>query len=160
MLSSKCKLFAFVYYLHLVYNSLDMSTDFKQLLRGYKLKATPGRVRLLAFLSNAKKPMSIKEISKAVGSKTLDQATVYRTLESFKALGLVKQVDFQKDHAYYEMSDSDHHHLVCKNCGRVEDFHGCNSESLIKHALKQSKHFSSVKEHSLELFGLCKVCNN
>jgi Fe2+ or Zn2+ uptake regulation protein len=135
-----------------------MKTDFKQLLRGLGLKATTGRIQLLAFLSSTKKPKSIKEIEKAVSSNILDQATIYRTLESFKASGLVKQIFLQKDRAFYELADSDHHHLVCKNCGRIEDFIGCNSEDLIKQALKQSKLFSNVNEHSLELFGLCKVC--
>lgn len=140
--------------------NLFMKNDFKIVLRGLGLKATPGRIKLLAFLSNAKKPLSIKEIGKAIGSKTLDPATIYRTLENFKMLGLVKRVDLHQDYAYYEIVDSDHHHLVCRNCGRIEDFHGCNSEDLIRHALKQSKHFSTVNEHSLELFGLCKTCAN
>jgi Fe2+ or Zn2+ uptake regulation protein len=135
-----------------------MELNYKQLLRSHKLKVTPGRIKILTYLHNAKKPLSIKEISKAIGSKSMDQATIYRTLENFKTLGLVKLVNFQKDFAYYELADSDHHHLVCQNCGRVENFEGCNSESLIRQALKQSKHFSFVNEHSLELFGLCKTC--
>lgn len=146
-------------YLQLGYNCY-MKNDFKQLIHRHGIKATPGRIRLLEFLAKAPKPVSIKEIAKVVGSNTfLDQATIYRTLELFKNLGIVRQIDFQKGYAYYESADrSDHHHLVCRNCGRVEDFTGCNAEDMIKHALKQSKLFSNVEEHSLELFGLCNSC--
>jgi Fe2+ or Zn2+ uptake regulation protein len=136
-----------------------MRDDLKQLLRSNKLKVTPGRVRLLELLIETKKPLSIKQISKAIGSRSFfDTATIYRTLETFKILGLVKQVNFQDDFAYYELVRSDHHHLVCKSCGRIEDFHGCKSGEIIKHALKQSKQFSIIDEHSLELFGLCNAC--
>ncbi len=132
--------------------------NYKEFLKSYGLKATPGRLLLLEHLIGFKKPMSIKEIAKAIGLKSMDQATIYRTLESFKMLGLVRQVDFHKDFAYYELADSDHHHLVCKNCGRVEDFEGCNIDTLSKSVLRKSKQFAFVDEHSLELFGLCKAC--
>ena len=138
----------------LVYNVF--MHDYKETLRKNGLKATSGRIKLLELLSKAKHPVSIKEIVKAIGSRLLDEATIYRSLESFKEKELIRRVDFRRGYTYYELADDDHHHLVCKNCGRIEDFEGC--QDLIKKTLKQSKYFSQINEHSLELFGLCKQC--
>src|SRR5262245_27947132 len=135
-----------------------MINDFKSFLKRYKLKATPGRIKLLQFLTSAKYPMSIKQIGKAIGSKYLNQATIYRILEIYKTLCIVRTIDFKQDLAYYELATTDHHHIICKNCGRVEDFVGCNSPQIIKIALKQSKNFKVINEHYLELFGYCKNC--
>ena len=131
----------------------------KQILRSLKIKATPGRVKILQVLSSAKRPVCIKDIGKAIGLKAVDQATIYRNLEIFRNLGLAKRVDFRKEQAYYELVGPDHHHLVCTRCGLVEKFTGCNFGAISKAALKQSRRFSQINEHSLELFGLCKSCS-
>jgi Fe2+ or Zn2+ uptake regulation protein len=128
----------------------------KEILWNENLKATPSRIRLLELFSKSKQPISMKEIIKEIGFKTIDEATIYRTLEVFKEKGLIRQIDFRKDHAYYELANSDHHHLVCNSCGRIEDFEGC--KELINRVLRRSKQFSKVSQHSLELFGLCKQC--
>jgi Fur family peroxide stress response transcriptional regulator len=132
--------------------------NYKIFLKGYGLKATPGRIRLLKYLADSKKPNSIKDIGKAIGTRTMDQVTIYRTLETFKTLGFVRRVDFHKDYAYYELAGKDHHHIFCENCGRIEDFEGCGSDKLIKTALRQSKQFASINDHSIELFGVCRSC--
>src|ERR1044071_9003131 len=111
------------------------TADFKVFLQSFKLKATPHRIKMLEFLSNAKKPLTIKQIHKAIGTRSFNQATIYRILETFKLLGFVKQVDFLKDYAYYELAGGDHHHIICTNCGKIEDFRGCFSDQIIKHAL-------------------------
>lgn len=136
-----------------------MDNNFKELLKSKGLKATESRLALLEMLSKNHAPLSIKDIVKKIG-KVADQATVYRMLESFKAAGLVRQIDLQQDFAFYELADThDHHHIVCRICGRIEDFLGCDFKSLATKALKQSKKFSAIDQHSLEMFGTCDTCS-
>ncbi len=132
-----------------------------QILRKNGLRATKERLRLLEILKSSKKPLSILDVLALDKKQTMDQATVYRSLASFQNAGLVKQISFNQDAYLYELRDhGDHHHLVCTGCGLVEDFHGCNFRILSKKALARSKNFIAVKDHSFELFGLCKTCAN
>lgn len=135
-----------------------MHSGYKELLKSKGLKATESRLALLEILSKNHAPLSIKNIVKKIG-KVADQATVYRMLESFQAAGLVRQIDLQQDFAFYEIADAhDHHHIVCRLCGRIEDFLGCDFKQLATKALKQSRKFSSIDQHSLEMFGTCDSC--
>ncbi|MEJ0021873.1 MAG: Fur family transcriptional regulator [Candidatus Doudnabacteria bacterium] len=135
-----------------------INKDYKQVLRAVKLKATPGRIELLAFLTNTLQPYSIKEIGKAVGSKTLDQATIYRNLEHFREAGLVRHIDFGDGVGRFELkTHNHHHHIICTSCRKVEDIHVERDVGPIEQKIRRKKHFT-VHSHSLEFFGLCKAC--
>lgn len=128
------------------------------LLKSAKLKVTPARVAILRVLAASRVPMRPETVAKKVG-KTVDTATVYRTLKSLKQARVLRQVDFEHDHAHYEIVAQNHHdHLVCTNCGKVEDFENCGSERFVKTALAQAKNFDAISYHSLELFGVCREC--
>ena len=89
----------------------------------------------------------------------INEATVYRTLSSFEEKGIIKRVDLRKDSLYYELSSAHHHHhIVCTGCGTIEDFESCQIEKVSDKVLSQSSKFSIIKEHSLELFGVCNTC--
>ena len=134
------------------------SKNLHSLLHESNFKVTPARLSLLRLLRMAKKPLSVQEIKERVG-RTIDQATIYRTLKSFRDCGLVRQIDLHHSHSYYEMiEENDHHHLVCTRCGRIEDFIECYIDEITKVVLKKSKAFDRISEHSLELFGICKPC--
>lgn len=112
----------------------------------------------MEILTNTKKPLSIQDIQKKLGKKSADQATVYRTIEIFKKNGIVRQVNFEHDHAHYELNtNSHHHHTICQNCGKVVDISNCNIEGLEKEVLKMSG-FKNIEKHSLEFFGHCGKC--
>ena len=131
----------------------------KTLLAAHALKATRGRLAVLAVLRRAKAPLGAGEIAKAIPQAVADKATVYRVIESFVSKGILRIVNLRHHHKDYELADlQDHHHLVCLRCGCTEDFTGCGADGLIKMALKQSHSFETVSEHTLELFGICKAC--
>jgi len=135
-----------------------MLNDLKKRLKDTGLKATPSRLALLALLEKHHKPMSIKDINQKLG-KVADIATVYRMLESFKTAGLARQIDLGQDFAYFEIADThDHHHIVCRTCGHIEDFIGCEFKKIAEKAIKQSKKFSNIDQHSFEMFGTCNSC--
>jgi len=120
-------------------------------------RATTPRLAVLIFLKGAKYPLSIQRIAKAVGKK-VDQVTVYRIVEAFAKAGLVSQSDLGEGRVYEYAGNGDHHHMVCTVCKRVWDFTDEGMGKLIQQALKQTRGFAEVKSHSLELFGLCKLC--
>jgi Fur family transcriptional regulator, ferric uptake regulator len=127
-------------------------------LRKSGFKATPNRLAILEIFNTLKRPLSAQEIIDLLPHST-DQATIYRTLRSFKAKGLICQIDLRHNHAHYELTNlSEHHHLICIRCGRMEDVHHCNIENIEKTILADTKHFSEIRQHSLEFYGVCKAC--
>lgn len=123
-----------------------------------KAKNTPVRLAVMEIFKKHGKPLSIKEIASMVKIPA-NESTIYRVVNFFVDQGLLKQVFIQKDITFYELAHTDdHHHLVCTNCKKITDFHGCGVEQLVKNALKQNPEFKIVNTHSLELFGLCKTC--
>ena len=131
---------------------------FRTIFRQAGYKATPARVTILTFLTDAKKPVSVPELVQKLGAEQIDAVTAYRTLNILKAAGLVRQIDFHHDHAYYELTSwGEHHHAICVQCDRIEDIKDCCVETMEKVALEQSG-FSTITQHSLEFFGICKQC--
>lgn len=108
--------------------------------------------------SLAHKPQTVLEILTPMKLKrnTMDKATVYRILSSFVTLGIVKEIHLRDREMRYELvSDEHHHHLVCEDCGGIEDIE-LREETLLKEVQKQSRFH--IKSHSLEFFGTCKKC--
>ena len=130
----------------------------RDMLRKSGQKATPSRLAILTLFKKNRNPMSAQEVIEALPRDT-DQATVYRTLKSLKEKGVIKQIDLRHNHAHYELADiADHHHLICLSCGRIEDVEHCGVEEIQSTILKSSKHFSEIKQHTLEFYGFCKAC--
>lgn len=126
------------------------------MLKALGLRLTPARRAILAVLESAREPLSIETLHKGLKPRA-DQATVYRTLETLLAKGVVRQVMFAPGKALYELAGDEHHHLVCARCGRVEDIELACDE--LEHAaLKRSKNFKTVDRHTLELYGVCRTC--
>src|ERR1700690_387938 len=113
----------------------------RQRIRKAGFRATPQRVRLLAFLER-KKPQSIRKIADALRKDSIDQVTVYRILNAFQRQGVVREVNFQGRPPMYELNDNDHHHIVCPDCKKVEDFDECDTERVSVGVLKRSRLFS------------------
>jgi len=129
------------------------------LLRDNGFKVTPPRIAILSLFSEKCNPLSAEQIFDTLSPK-IDLVTVYRTLASFEKKNLLRRVDLHKDSAYFELnSDHHHHHIVCNDCGKIEKFEKCVAESLATTATAHSKHFSEIKGHSLEFFGVCKSCS-
>ena len=133
--------------------------EFHTLLRKSGYRATPSRIAILEAFRSSKNPLSAQEIIEMLPA-TIDQATVYRNLKSLEGKGVIKQIDLRHNHAHYELADlKEHHHLICLRCGRIEDVHHCGALAVQDAVLKSSKHFSEIRSHSLEFYGLCTACS-
>jgi len=135
-----------------------MKEDFKKILNDAGLKSTTPRLVVLKALSDLKHPMTAQEIHKKIGKNKIDLVTLYRTLASFEKSQLIRRVDLHKDTVYYEFNNNHHHHIICTDCGVLEDFELCDIDRLTKKIVSKASNFKSVREHSLELFGICNMC--
>ena len=130
---------------------------FRTLIREAGHRATPGRIALLETLQKAGKPMSISEILDQMHG-TVDETTIYRTLDALKEKKIVRQLDFQHGHGEYELVDAKHHHhLVCVQCNKVEDIVLETDLADEEKRIEREKKFK-ILDHSLEFFGLCEKC--
>jgi uncharacterized membrane protein len=133
-----------------------MKKAIEKILQESKLKITEGRIMILSLLIKNKKPLSIDDIKKE--ATDIDQSTLYRMLSTFVEKGIVYQTDFRNGKAYFEYQESHHHHMVCTECGVVEEVDVCVKKDFNK-VEKKLKKFDRIKSHMLEFFGVCKKCS-
>lgn len=139
---------------------LNVGHNCKEELKEFNLKVTPKRVAILKLFESLDVPLDISEVHSNLVEQgyALDSATVFRIVNLFTDLGIVREVNFNEGKKRYELaSKNDHHHLVCESCGNVEDITDCNIPDLEKE-IKNKKNFL-VKTHSLEFFGVCRACS-
>jgi len=128
----------------------------EDLLKEHKLRVTEGRLTVLEYLSKQKIPVGIKNLEKNITE--IDRVTLYRMMEQFEEKGIVRVCDLGHGHQDYELNLDHHHHLVCRNCGKIEDVEICDLEEIEKALLKKSKKFSSIDQHRLTFMGTCTTC--
>jgi len=128
------------------------------MLKEKGLKNTPTRRAILGIFSLNCKPINAEYIFSKLKSKKINLVTIYRTLASFEKSGILCRVDVHRGSACYELVLNHHHHLICTDCGTVEEFKTCDIKKTSDDILKHSN-FKSVSTHSFELFGLCKKCS-
>lgn len=81
-------------------------------------------------------------------------ATVYRVLMQFEQAGLLTRNHFESGKAVYELNQGQHHdHMVCIDCGKVEEFFDAEIERR-QQAIAQEKGFQ-LQEHALSLYVTC-----
>jgi len=137
----------------------NVQHDCKEELNEVALRATPARVAIMQLLETTKEPVDATTIMEHLQKEAIatDPATVFRIMNMFTQKGITTPIQFQEGKTRYELaSKDDHHHLICENCGRIEDIEDTVIPNLEKHI--EEKHSFIVKRHSLEFFGLCANC--
>ena len=126
-------------------------------LKSSGLKATLPRLRILNLFENATvRHMSADDIYRLLMQEGLDicLATVYRVLTQFEQAGLLQRHHFESGKAVFELNQGGHHdHLVCLQCGRVEEFYDAEIEKR-QERIARERGFS-IHEHSLSLYADC-----
>ncbi len=124
------------------------------------LKNTPARSAIYDFLVRSSSPVDAGQIIKFLRSKNLNtnKVTVYRNLDALFKNGLLERVEFGEGKFRYEFKKNHHHHLICTNCGKIEDISG-EYLTVIENKIRKENGFI-VKSHSLEFYGLCRNCRN
>jgi Fe2+ or Zn2+ uptake regulation protein len=123
---------------------------------------TRTRRRLVDILARAGMPLALPDIVR--GRKDLPQSSAYRNLAELESAGLIRRVVAEDGFGRYELAEDltgHHHHLMCSNCGRVEDapLPASLERQLDRSldALARDAAFATVS-HRLDLIGLCRDC--
>ena len=127
-------------------------------MREQGFRVTPQRLLLLDAICEGNGHTTFDEIYERVKSKApgINQATVYRSLDFLCELRLVVSADIE-GHTVYEIAgETPHHHLVCRNCGAVQDLADFHFEELQSHLLEEYG-FKTNLDHMV-VNGLCAEC--
>lgn len=132
--------------------------NYKNILQSSDLKATNTRVSVLSYFDHQAKPLDVDSIYEHINAEheQADRATIYRVVEALYKKGIIIRLEFGEGKYRYELVGDDHHHLICENCGKIEDISECNISDLEKDILKKKGFL--VSRHSLEFYGTCKKC--
>ena len=90
-------------------------------------------------------------------TRKVGRATVFRTMKILLDLNIVCRVMLKDESLHYRLSTGrHHHHLVCTNCGRVEDFSNCDVNALVQDLQSATRY--EIEAHWLEVYGRCQSC--
>ena len=126
-------------------------------LKSTGLKATLPRLKILdLFQRGAQRHMTAEDVFRVLLDERSDigLATVYRVLTQFEQAGILLRSHFESGKAVYELNEGQHHdHLVCLDCGRVEEFYDAEIEKR-QHDVARTKGFD-IADHALSLYAHC-----
>ena len=129
-------------------------------LKGIGLKATGPRLRILdLFETSEERHMSAEDVYKKLIAEDADigLATIYRVLTQFEQAGLLERHFFESGKAVFEVNHGKHHdHLVCVECGKVEEFFDPEIEKR-QNAVAEERGFT-IQDHALYIYGRCAGC--
>jgi len=131
-------------------------------LKSTGLKVTVPRMKILEiFQKGVQRHMTAEDVYRVLLDERADVglATVYRVLSQFEQADILSRSHFESGKAVYELNEGQHHdHLVCLDCGRVEEFFDAQIERR-QNAVAADKGFA-IADHSLSLYAHCtqKAC--
>jgi Fur family ferric uptake transcriptional regulator len=126
-------------------------------LKSTGLKATLPRLKILEIFQKGKqRHMTAEDVFRVLLEERSDVglATVYRVLAQFEQADILTRSHFESGKAVYELNEGQHHdHLVCLDCGKVEEFYDAEIEKR-QHAVAKAKGFA-IADHALSLYAQC-----
>jgi len=141
-----------------IYLRMRNSRKIKKEMKGRPV--TSQRKLLLSFIKKAGGHISAKELYRRASRRndSISLATVYRTLNLFKELGLIEERRLGQVYCHYEVKGSaDHQHLVCRSCGKVTEVESPLFSKLVKEL--KHEHGFSLKKIELYMEGYCQQCD-
>jgi len=126
-------------------------------LKSTGLKATLPRLKILEiFQKGTQRHMTAEDVFRVLLEERSDVglATVYRVLAQFEQADILSRSHFESGKAVYELNEGQHHdHLVCLDCGKVEEFYDAEIEKR-QQAVAKTKGFT-IADHALSLYAHC-----
>jgi Fe2+ or Zn2+ uptake regulation protein len=133
------------------------------MLRAVGQRYTRARRAVIDVLATSGRPMTLPEI--LAGDAQLAQSSTYRNLAELVDAGVVRRIITSDEFSHFELAEhltgDHHHHLICSNCGAVEDFTVPNEiEALIDRASESvgRRRRFRIDHHRLDLVGVCAAC--
>ncbi len=131
-----------------------------QSLKNMGLKATFPRLKILElFEKSTQRHMTAEDVYRMLIAENMDigLATVYRVLTQFEPAGRIERHLLESGKAVFEVNHGKHHdHLVCVECGKVEEFFDPEIEKR-QNAVAEERGFT-IQDHALYIYGRCAGC--
>ena len=152
----------------LIYFSQTSYTKFMEktaaeILVEKNLSITSPRTLIIEEIVKNKNPISIESLQKQLEGKVA-LSTLYRALNDLKSVDIIKEFTTTDSITMFEVLDLEeehHHHLFCTNCGDIVDINLSKQfeKNVDVEVSKIEKNFNfEIKDHTLELLGLCSKC--
>ena len=130
-----------------------------QALKDRGMRMTPQRAIILEAIEKLEGHITAEEIFAEVQKVNpyVSLATIYRTLELLQDLDLITQTNLGHNQTYFALKDHcSHHHLVCQECGRIEEF--CDDILEPLRAMLADQHGFEAHTDHMSIFGICQAC--
>ena len=124
------------------------------------VRSTRQRAAVLAALAEVDDFRSTQDLHDDLRRRgdAVGLTTVYRTLQALADAGEVDVIVREDGESVYrQCSNSHHHHLVCRACGRTVEVEGPAVERWASRVAEE--HGFSDVSHTLEIFGVCSSCS-
>ena len=133
-------------------------TDYVKLLQENELKATFQRINILDVIGK-NGHMSVEDIYEEIIKvhPSISLATIYKNIILMMEKGVLVEVPIAGKKPKYELSKTDHIHLVCTECGEVEDKPCIEATDKVFNDLSSQEHFK-LNRRQVNLYGVCASC--
>ena len=122
-------------------------------LRGHRVTAS--RRRVLEAVLAQPAHFTIEDVLRV--TRRVGRATVFRTIKILTDLDILCRIALEDGTLQYRVSTrTHHHHLVCVDCRRVEDFTMCDVAPLVRQLAAATEY--EIEGHRLEVYGRCHDC--
>jgi len=125
---------------------------------GYRI--TRSRRLVLDALERAERPISPYALHDELAGRgeSVDTVSIYRTFETLESSGIVHRIAFSGGYLPCRLEDHPgcHHHLICRECGRVQEVDCPGLATVERDAAATSRY--RIERHLIEFVGLCPTC--
>ena len=132
--------------------------SFERVCKARGLRITHQRTEIFRSLLKQNDHPTTENVYKQVRKqlKTISLDTVYRTIAIFEKHGLIKRVHHIDNTTRFDTNISSHHHLVCTECHRIEDFYWTDFDRM--KPPKSVSHWGQIDTKHVVISGLCSHC--
>jgi Fe2+ or Zn2+ uptake regulation protein len=125
-----------------------------------RMRLTPIRKTILAFLAAQRLPVSLDAVMQAEGLRGgCDAATAYRTLMLLRELEVIRQVSLPNRISYFVLNvpGESRHFLVCRCCGALGELPASAAVAALEQEVAQTQGYTRLL-HELTFYGICPAC--
>jgi Fur family transcriptional regulator, peroxide stress response regulator len=136
----------------------ELVNSFEQVCRLKGLRITHQRTEIFRELARFPGHPTAENVFGKIRKrlKTISLDTVYRTIATFEEFGLIKRVRLLDNSSRFDMNLSIHHHLVCTECNKIEDFYWPYFDQLKLPG--PLSNWGIIDSKHVEIRGLCVTC--
>ena len=127
-----------------------------EILKNNQIKVTPQRLAIVSLME-VHGHISVREIYEKIKKSfpSLSLATVYKNINTMLESNFIKELKIVGSESKYELTKEAHSHLICNNCGAVEDLF-LAVDYIKDEALSKSSY--KIEEVVVQIKGKCSNC--